>query len=162
MTKLTQQERRELRKQKQEVRGNDMSSPLTQTAKQTKDIDSESDDDEPSNDKMAAYIFKLFEIDSEMKQLYKEQFNINPDIASGYGIFTEEEQIERHSQNIAFWQKLKAEYNGIDEMTQMRDPRIQYIIKQHDKIRMLSYIKFNHRPQVIEQIVKRVTEIMSS
>ena len=47
-------------------------------------------------------------------------------------------------------------------MTQMRDPRIQYIIKQHDKIRMLSYIKFNHGPQVIEQIVKRVTEIMSS
>ena len=154
MTKLTQQERRELRKQKQEVRGNDMSSPLTQTAKQTNDTDSESDDDEQSHDKMTAYIFKLFEIDCEMKQLYKEQFNIDPDTASGYSIFTEEEQIERYSQNIAFWQKLKAEYNDIDEMAQIREARIQYITQQHDEIRMSSYIKFNHRPQVIEQIKK--------
>ena len=149
MTKLTQQERRELKKMKQ-------------TAKQTKDIDSENDDDEQSPDKMTAYMFKFFEIDCEMKQLYKEQFNIDPDTASGYSLFTEEEQIERYSQNIAFWQKLKAESNDIDELTQIRDPRIQYITKQHDKIRMSSYMKFNHRPQVIEQIGKRVTEIMSS
>ena len=53
-------------------------------------------------------MFKIFEIDSEMKQFYKEQFNIDPDTASGCSLFTEEEQIERYSQNIAFCQKLKA------------------------------------------------------
>ena len=153
MTKLTQKERRETRKAKTQT--------PTQTAKQTKDTDSVSDDDQ-SHDKMTAYMFKLFEIDCEMKQLYKEQFNIDPDTASGGSLFTEEEQIERYSQNIAFWQKLKAEYNDIDEMAQIRDPRIQYIIKQHDEIRMTAYIKFNRRPQVTEQIGKRVTEIMSS
>ena len=77
-------------------------------------------------------------------------------------LFTEEEQIERYSQNIAFWQKLKAEYNDIDEMAQIREVRIQYITKQHDEIRMASYIKFRHNPQIIEQIKTRVIEIMSS
>ena len=126
---------------------------MTQT---TKDTDSVCDD------KMSAYMFKLHEIDCEIKKIYKEHFNIDPNTASGCSIFPEDEQIERYSQNIAFWRKLKEEYDDVDELKQMRNPRAHYITKHHDEIRMLSYINFKHRPQVIKQIQKRVDEIMSS
>ena len=131
------------------------------------DIDSEAD----MFNEIEAYMVKLAETDCEIKILYKKHFNIDPNTSSPFNIYPEEEQIERYSekeqierysQNEAFWAKLKEEYDDIDELTQMRNPRAQYINKKYINIRMLAYIKLKHNQKAIKQIQKRVAEILSS
>ena len=131
------------------------------------DIDSEAD----MFNEIEAYMVKLAETDCEIKILYKKHFNIDPNTSSPFNIYPEEEQIERYSekeqierysQNEAFWAKLKEEYDDIDELTQMRNPRAQYINKKYINIRMLAYIKLKHNQKAIKQIQKIVAEIPSS
>ena len=78
----------------------------------SKSIDIEAD----MFNEIEAYMFKLEEIDCEIKTLYKKHFNIDHNTASPFSIYPEEnpiegdsekEQIERYSQKEAFWRKLK-------------------------------------------------------
>ena len=44
------------------------------------------------------------ELDEEFKIKYRKYVRVDPDNRS-YNLFTENEQIERHARNVAFWQK---------------------------------------------------------
>ena len=56
------------------------------------------------------YVGMLF-AECEIMELYKDKFNIDLRTDKTHRVFTEEEQIERYAENIAFWHKLLREYN---------------------------------------------------
>ena len=62
---------------------------------------------------------------------------------------------------MAFWEKMYDEYKGIDVLKQMDTSRMQYVHKKYYNMRMLAYDKFQHQPLVIEQIQRRVDELMN-
>ena len=53
------------------------------------------------------------------------------------------------------------EHKDIDELKQIMTPRGQYVHKKYYNMRMLAYDKFQHQPLVIEQIQRRVDELMN-
>ena len=116
------------------------------------------------------YMYKLIQTDYEIKILYKKHFKIDPNTLSPFSIYPEEEQMERYPENeqiekyaqhLAFWGKLYEEYIDIDVLKQMMTPRGQYVHKKYYNMRMLAYDKFQHQPLVIEQIQRRVDELMN-
>ena len=61
------------------------------------------------------------QIEDEIMELWHKKFDIDPlDKSEKY--FTEEEQIERHAQNIVFWRKLLKEYDNVDKFEQIKSP----------------------------------------
>ena len=78
----------------------------------------------------------------EIIELYKEKLNIDPITDKTHRIFTEEEQVERYAQNIAFWQKLLREYNENDFDTCRSDPRYVYIKMKEYEVRTNTFNKF--------------------
>ena len=99
------------------------------------------------------------QIEDEIMELWHKKFDIDPlDKSEKY--FTEEEQIERHAQNIVFWRKLLKEYDNVDKFEQIKIPRFRYIIKKGDEVGMKFYIKFKEFPDVLDKIDKRIKELM--
>ena len=99
------------------------------------------------------------QIENEMMELWHKKFDIDPlDKSEKY--FTEEEQIERHAQNIVFWRKLLKEYDNVDKFEQIKIPRFRYICKKSDEISMKTYIKFLDYPEQQEEMNKRIKELM--
>ena len=80
--------------------------------------------------------------EGEIMDLYKKQFNIDPTTDKSYRLFTEEEQVERYAQNIAFWQNLLRTYNqnGFDKYKS--DPRYFYIKLKESEVRTNTFNKF--------------------
>ena len=99
------------------------------------------------------------QIEEEIMELYHQKFGIDPlDKSEKY--FTEEEQIERHAQNIVFWRKLLKEYDNVDKFEQIKIPRFKYICKKEGEISMTTYIKFLDYPEQQEEMYKRIKELM--
>ena len=99
------------------------------------------------------------QIEDEIMELWHKKFDIDPlDKSEKY--FTEEEQIERHAQNIVFWRNLQKEYDNVDKFEQIKIPRFRYIIKKRDEVSMKFYIKFKEFPDVLDKIDKRIKELM--
>ena len=97
--------------------------------------------------------------EQEIMQLYKEKFNIDPLSINTYKRFTEEEQIERCAQNIAFWQKLLREYNEDDFESCTSNPRYFYIKMKESEVRVNIIRRFSADKDVLEQILSRVLEL---
>ena len=99
------------------------------------------------------------QIEDEIMELWHKKFDIDPlDKSEKY--FTEEEQIERHAQNIVFWRKLLKEYDNVDKFEQIKIPRFRYIRKKEGEISMTTYIKFKEFPDAIDKISNRIKELM--
>ena len=99
------------------------------------------------------------QIEEEIMELYHQKFGIDPlDKSEKY--FTEEEQIERHAQNIVFWRNLEKEYDNVDKFEQIKIPRFRYIRKKEGEISMTTYIKFKEFPDAIDKIGNRIKELM--
>ena len=99
------------------------------------------------------------QIEEEIMELYHQKFGIDPlDKSEKY--FTEEEQIERHAQNIVFWRNLLKEYDNVDKFEQIKIPRFRYIRKKEGEISMTTYIKFKEFPDAIDKIGNRIKELM--
>ena len=99
------------------------------------------------------------QIEEEIMELYHQKFGIDPlDKSEKY--FTEEEQIERHAQNIVFWRNLEKEYDNVDKFEQIKIPRFRYICKKEGEISMATYIKFLDYPEQQEEMNKRIKELM--
>ena len=99
------------------------------------------------------------QIEDEIMELWHKKFDIDPlDKSEKY--FTEEEQIERHAQNIVFWRKLLKEYDNVDKFEQIKIPRFRYIRKKEGEISMTTYIKFKEFKHVINKIGNRIKELM--
>ena len=99
------------------------------------------------------------QIEEEIMELYHQKFGIDPlDKSEKY--FTEEEQIERHAQNIVFWRNLEKEYDNVDKFEQIKIPRFRYIRKKEGEISMTTYIKFKEFPDAIDKISNRIKELM--
>ena len=99
------------------------------------------------------------QIEDEIMELWHKKFDIDPlDKSEKY--FTEEEQIERHAQNIVFWRNLGKEYDNVDKFEQIKIPRFRYIRKKEGEISMTTYIKFKESKHVIDEIGNRIKELM--
>ena len=86
------------------------------------------DDDTPSVEDIDAIKFMFFqmletkEIEKEIMELYHKEFGIDAlDKSDKY--YTENEQIERHAQNVVFWRKLIKEYDNVDKFEQIQSPK---------------------------------------
>ena len=119
----------------------------------------------PSVEEIDAIKFMFYQmmetqqIEEEIMELYHQKFGIDPlDKSEKY--FTEEEQIERHAQNIVFWRKLLKEYDNVDKFEQIKIPRFKYICKKEGEISMTTYIKFKEFPDAIDKIGNRIKELM--
>ena len=105
-------------------------------------------------------MMELHQIEDEIMELWHKKFDIDPlDKSEKY--FTEEEQIERHAQNIVFWRKLLKEYDNVDKFEQIQSPRFRYIIKKEGEVSMGFYKKYINFPEVNDKIGKRIKELMS-
>ena len=150
MTKKKKHKREELKKMRSDA------------YEQNIDSDSERDNEYIRNTKhLYETAYKMLQIEEEIKDLYEERFNIKLDseFGLGYSIFTEDEQIERYAQHVAFWQTLYEEYEG-GMMAPIRNLRWQYILRKNDCFRMSVYEKFHHKPELITTINKRAIEIL--
>ena len=120
---------------------------------------------EPSVEEIDAIKFMFYQmietqqIEEEIMELYHQKFGIDPlDKSEKY--FTEEEQIERHAQNIVFWRNLEKEYDNVDKFEQIKIPRFRYIRKKAGEVGMTTYIKFLNFPEQQEEMNKRIKELM--
>ena len=100
-------------------------------------------------------------IENEIMELYQQKFGIDPRDESEHKFFTEEQQIERHAQNIAFWRNLKKEYDNVDIFEQPKSPRFRYICQKEGEVSMGFFIKFSKIPGVNHKIAERVQELMN-
>ena len=128
---------------------------------------SNSDDDYDNRQSFAEMMFHICqfqEIENEIMDLYTKKFGYDPREPQKYKFFSEEEQIERHAQNIVFWRKLEDEY-GVKEMNDickvLNNPRWTYIKRKGDEVSMAIYMKFKDLDGVNERIEKRVRELMN-
>ena len=108
---------------------------------------------------MISQIIETQQIEEEIMTLYNNKFGLDPlDKSERY--FTEEEQIERHAQNIVFWRKLRKEYDDVSIFEQPKSPRFRYIIQKEGEISMGFYKKFLNIEGVNDRIGDRVKELM--
>ena len=159
MTKLTQKERREQRNPIGEEY-------IPKSRRERKNI---IDDDilNPAEKALTTEFYKYMfsqmietqQIEEEIMTLYNNKFGLDPlDKSERY--FTEEEQIERHAQNVVFWRKLLKEYDDVSIFEQPKSPRFRYIIKKEGEISMGFYKKFLNIKGVNDRIGDRVKELM--
>ena len=104
------------------------------------------------------YLEMLF-VEREIMDLYKGKFNIDPLTENGHKYYTEQEQVERYAQNIAFWQKLLREYSDHDIETNMSNPRYVYIKMKEAEIRTKTFNKFDNNKAVLRKIINRLSEL---
>ena len=137
----------------------------TQSNSNTADISSDSDDVCHNRAKNVSLYVSMLIIETEIMDLYKEQFGYDPREPQTYKYFTEEEQIERYAQNVVFWRKLLNEYNvkePHDIHKVKTNMRWQYIMKKEGEVCMWFYKKFKDLPHVNEKIGQRVHELMNN
>ena len=91
---------------------------------------------------MFSFYVDMLIIETEIMDLYKEQFGYDPREPQTYKYFTEEEQIERYAQNVVFWRKLLNAYNVKEphDINRVKnDLRWQYIMKKEGEVCMWFY-----------------------
>lgn len=103
------------------------------------------------------YLEMLF-VEREIMDLYKEKFNIDPLTENGHRYYTEQEQVERYAQNIAFWQKLLREYSDHDFETNRSNPRYVYIKMKEAEVRVNAFRRFDKA--VMRKILTRLLELV--
>ena len=142
-----------------------MTKTKPKSRRESKNTMGKEDIPEPSVEEIDAIKFMFYQmietqqIEEEIMELYHQKFGIDPlDKSEKY--FTEEEQIERHAQNIVFWRKLLKEYDNVDKFEQIKIPRFKYICKKEGEISMTTYIKFKEFPDAIDKIGNRIKELM--
>ena len=142
-----------------------MTKTKPKSRRESKNTMDEEDIPKPSVYEIDAIKFMFYQmmetqqIEEEIMELYHQKFGIDPlDKSEKY--FTEEEQIERHAQNIVFWRKLIKEYDNVDKFEQIKIPRFKYICKKEGEISMASYIKFKEFPDAVDKIGNRIKELM--
>ena len=142
-----------------------MTKTKLKSRRESKNTMGKEDIPEPSVEEIDAIKFMFYQmmeaqqIEEEIMELYHQKFGIDPlDKSEKY--FTEEEQIERHAQNIVFWRKLLKEYDNVDKFEQIKIPRFKYICKKEGEISMTTYIKFKEFPDAIDKIGNRIKELM--
>ena len=142
-----------------------MTKTKPKSRRESKNTMDEEDIPKPSVYEIGAIKFMFYQmietqqIEEEIMELYHQKFGIDPlDKSEKY--FTEEEQIERHAQNIVFWRKLLKEYDNVDKFEQIKIPRFKYICKKEGEISMTTYIKFKESKHVIDEIGNRIKELM--
>jgi len=107
------------------------------------------------------YLEMLF-AEHEIMKLYKEKFNIDPLTENGHKYYTEQEQVERYAQNIAFWQKLLREYNEEDFESCTSDPRYFYIKMKESEVRVTAFRRFDNNKDVLRKIITRLLELVNN
>ena len=142
-----------------------MTKTKPKSRRESKNTMGKEDIPEPSVEEIDAIKFMFYQmietqqIEEEIMELYHQKFGIDPlDKSEKY--FTEEEQIERHAQNIVFWRNLQKEYDNVDKFEQIKIPRFRYIRKKEGEISMTTYIKFKGFPDAIDKIGNRIKELM--
>ena len=142
-----------------------MTKTKPKSRRESKNTMDKEDIPKPSVEEIDAIKFMFYQmietqqIEEEIMELYHQKFGIDPlDKSEKY--FTEEEQIERHAQNIVFWRKLLKEYDNVDKFEQIKIPRFKYICKKEGEISMTTYIKFKEFPDAIDKIGNRIKELM--
>ena len=96
-------------------------------------------------------------------KLYKETFKIDPLLDRTYRIFTEDQQVERYAQNLAFWQKLLREYDEDDFESRTSDPKYVYIKMKESEVRLNVIDKFkDDYPELLKRIFLRLLEIVNN
>ena len=142
-----------------------MTKTKPKSRRESKNTMDEEDIPKPSVYEIDAIKFMFYQmmetqqIEEEIMELYHQKFGIDPlDKSEKY--FTEEEQIERHAQNIVFWRNLQKEYDNVDKFEQIKIPRFKYICKKEGEISMTTYIKFKEFPDAIDKIGNRIKELM--
>ena len=103
------------------------------------------------------YLEMLF-VEREIMDLYKEKFNIDPLTENGHRYYTEQEQVERYAQNIAFWQKLLREYSDHDFETNRSNPRYVYIKMKEAEVRVNAFRRVDKA--VMRNILTRLLELV--
>ena len=103
------------------------------------------------------YLEMLF-VERAIMDLYKEKFNIDPLTENGHRYYTEQEQVERYAQNIAFWQKLLREYSDHDFETNRSNPRYVYIKMKEAEVRVNAFRRFDKA--VMRNILTRLLELV--
>ena len=122
-----------------------------------------SDDDGNVHDprkEVQFYLDMLF-VEREIMDLYKKKFNIDPLTENGRSYYTEQQQVERHAQNIAFWQKLLNEYKNVDSATCTSNPRYFYIKMKESEVRINVFRKFDHNKSLLKKIITRLVELVN-
>jgi len=142
-----------------------MTKTKPKSRRESKNTMDKEDIPKPSVEEIDAIKFMFYQmietqqIEEEIMERYRKKFGIDPlDKSEKY--FTEEEQIERHAQNIVFWRKLLKEYDNVDKFEQIKIPRFKYICKKEGEISMTTYIKFKEFKHVIDEIGNRIKELM--
>ena len=142
-----------------------MTKTKPKSRRESKNTMDKEDIPKPSVEEIDAIKFMFYQmietqqIEEEIMELYHQKFGIDPlDKSEKY--FTEEEQIERHAQNIVFWRKLLKEYDNVDKFEQIKIPRFKYICKKEGEISMTTYIKFKEFPDAVDKIGNRIKELM--
>ena len=103
------------------------------------------------------YLEMLF-VEREIMDLYKEKFNIDPLTENGHWYYTEQEQVERHAQNIACWQKLLREYSDHDFETNRSNPTYVYIKMKEAEVRVNAFRRFDNA--VMRKMLTRMLELV--
>lgn len=119
-------------------------------------LHNDSDDDDLMKD--GEFYLEMLFVEREIMDLYKEKFNIDPLTENGHRYYPEEEQVERHAQHMAFWQKLLREYNDHDFETNRSNPRYAYIKMKEAEFRVKTFNKFNKA--VMRKIITRLLELV--
>ena len=142
-----------------------MTKTKPKSRRESKNTMDKEDIPKPSVEEIDAIKFMFYQmmeaqqIEEEIMELYHQKFGIDPlDKSEKY--FTEEEQIERHAQNIVFWRNLEKEYDNVDKFEQIKIPRFKYICKKEGEISMTTYIKFKEFPDAVVKISNRIKELM--
>lgn len=121
-------------------------------------LNTDRDDDDLMKDG-ELYLEMLF-VEREIMDLYKEKFNIDPLTENGHRYYTEQEQVERYAQNIAFWQKLLREYSDHDFEAKRSNPRYVYIKMKEAEVRVNAFRRFDSDKAVLRKIITRLLELV--
>ena len=81
-------------------------------------------------------------VEREIMQLYREKFNLDPLTENGFGYFTEQQQVGRYAQNLAFWQRLLHEYDNANFLAYVTTLRYMYIVMKEDEARRYVCYRF--------------------
>ena len=99
-------------------------------------------------------------VEREIMQLYREKFNLDPLTENGFGYFTEQQQVERYAQNLAFWQRLLHEYDNANFLAYVTTLRYMYIVMKEDEARRYVCYRFSTRKALIDKITMRAFELV--
>lgn len=119
--------------------------------------------DDSSDEENIKFYNAMLSAERGIMKLYKETFKIDPLLDRTYRIFTEDQQVERYAQNLAFWQKLLREYDEDDFESRTSDPKYVYIKMKESEVRLNVIDKFkDDYPELLKRIFLRLLEIVNN